>query len=93
MCSAGGEAVLTTVPEFVVLAPDGKRGTVKSKEATLTALEQQASSITGQASTSADYQGAIVNVASQAALVCLPHQSAYSAIKGAALPIAHSFLS
>jgi meso-butanediol dehydrogenase/(S,S)-butanediol dehydrogenase/diacetyl reductase len=28
-------------------------------------------------------RGAIVNVASQAALVCLPHQSAYSALKGA----------
>jgi meso-butanediol dehydrogenase/(S,S)-butanediol dehydrogenase/diacetyl reductase len=28
-------------------------------------------------------KGAIVNVASQAALVCLPHQSAYSASKGA----------
>lgn len=33
--------------------------------------------------TLAERNGAIVNVASQAALVCLPHQSAYSASKGA----------
>ncbi len=34
--------------------------------------------------------GAIVNVASQAALVCLPHQSAYSAIKGAVASLTRS---
>jgi meso-butanediol dehydrogenase/(S,S)-butanediol dehydrogenase/diacetyl reductase len=34
--------------------------------------------------------GAIVNVASQAALVCLPHQSAYSAIKGAVAALTRS---
>ncbi|HEY4097726.1 MAG TPA: SDR family oxidoreductase [Baekduia sp.] len=34
--------------------------------------------------------GAIVNVASQAALVCLPHQSAYSAIKGAVVALTRS---
>ena len=34
--------------------------------------------------------GAIVNVASQAALVCLPHQSAYSASKGAVAALTRS---
>jgi meso-butanediol dehydrogenase/(S,S)-butanediol dehydrogenase/diacetyl reductase len=34
--------------------------------------------------------GAIVNVASQAALVCLPRQSAYSAIKGAVVSLTRS---
>jgi meso-butanediol dehydrogenase/(S,S)-butanediol dehydrogenase/diacetyl reductase len=34
--------------------------------------------------------GAIVNVSSQAALVCLPHQSAYSAIKGAVAALTRS---
>jgi meso-butanediol dehydrogenase/(S,S)-butanediol dehydrogenase/diacetyl reductase len=38
----------------------------------------------------ADRSGAIVNVASQAALVCLPHQSAYSAIKGAVAALTRS---
>jgi meso-butanediol dehydrogenase/(S,S)-butanediol dehydrogenase/diacetyl reductase len=35
-------------------------------------------------------RGAIVNVASQAALVCLPHQSAYSASKGAVAALTRS---
>ncbi|MCE3551461.1 SDR family oxidoreductase [Pseudonocardia sp. RS11V-5] len=35
-------------------------------------------------------KGAIVNVASQAALVCLPHQSAYSASKGAVAALTRS---
>ena len=35
-------------------------------------------------------QGAVVNVASQAALVCLPHQSAYSASKGAVAALTRS---
>ena len=38
----------------------------------------------------AERKGAIVNVASQAALVCLPHQSAYSAIKGAVAALTRS---
>ena len=38
----------------------------------------------------AQRRGAIVNVASQAALVCLPHQSAYSAIKGAVASLTRS---
>jgi len=38
----------------------------------------------------AEASGAIVNVASQAALVCLPHQSAYSAIKGAVAALTRS---
>jgi meso-butanediol dehydrogenase/(S,S)-butanediol dehydrogenase/diacetyl reductase len=38
----------------------------------------------------AERSGAIVNVASQAALVCLPHQSAYSAIKGAVAALTRS---
>lgn len=40
--------------------------------------------------TLAERSGAIVNVASQAALVCLPHQSAYSAIKGAVAALTRS---
>jgi meso-butanediol dehydrogenase / (S,S)-butanediol dehydrogenase / diacetyl reductase len=40
--------------------------------------------------TLAERSGAIVNVASQAALVCLPHQSAYSAIKGAVVALTRS---
>jgi meso-butanediol dehydrogenase/(S,S)-butanediol dehydrogenase/diacetyl reductase len=40
--------------------------------------------------TLAERSGAIVNVASQAALVCLPHQSAYSAIKGAVASLTRS---
>ncbi|GAY09804.1 SDR family NAD(P)-dependent oxidoreductase [Pseudonocardia sp. N23] len=35
-------------------------------------------------------KGAVVNVASQAALVCLPHQSAYSASKGAVAALTRS---
>jgi meso-butanediol dehydrogenase / (S,S)-butanediol dehydrogenase / diacetyl reductase len=35
-------------------------------------------------------RGAVVNVASQAALVCLPHQSAYSASKGAVAALTRS---
>ena len=35
-------------------------------------------------------RGAIVNVASQAALVCLPRQSAYSAVKGAVVSLTRS---
>ncbi|WP_433502626.1 SDR family NAD(P)-dependent oxidoreductase [Pseudonocardia halophobica] len=38
----------------------------------------------------AEARGAIVNVASQAALVCLPHQSAYSASKGAVAALTRS---
>ncbi|MGX6448598.1 SDR family NAD(P)-dependent oxidoreductase [Patulibacter sp. S7RM1-6] len=38
----------------------------------------------------AERSGAVVNVASQAALVCLPHQSAYSAIKGAVAALTRS---
>lgn len=38
----------------------------------------------------AESQGAVVNVASQAALVCLPHQSAYSASKGAVAALTRS---
>ncbi|WP_210492906.1 SDR family NAD(P)-dependent oxidoreductase [Patulibacter sp. SYSU D01012] len=38
----------------------------------------------------AERRGAIVNVASQAALVCLPHQSAYSALKGAVAALTRS---
>lgn len=34
--------------------------------------------------------GSVVNVSSQAALVCLPHQSAYSAIKGAVAALTRS---
>jgi meso-butanediol dehydrogenase / (S,S)-butanediol dehydrogenase / diacetyl reductase len=40
--------------------------------------------------TLAAQKGAIVNVASQAALVCLPHQAAYSAIKGAVAALTRS---
>lgn len=40
--------------------------------------------------TLSERKGAIVNVASQAALVCLPHQSAYSAIKGAVAALTRS---
>jgi meso-butanediol dehydrogenase / (S,S)-butanediol dehydrogenase / diacetyl reductase len=40
--------------------------------------------------TLAERSGAIVNVASQAALVCLPYQSAYSAIKGAVASLTRS---
>jgi meso-butanediol dehydrogenase/(S,S)-butanediol dehydrogenase/diacetyl reductase len=40
--------------------------------------------------TLSERSGAIVNVASQAALVCLPHQSAYSAIKGAVTSLTRS---
>ncbi|NKQ51759.1 SDR family oxidoreductase [Amycolatopsis sp. K13G38] len=38
----------------------------------------------------AQSRGAVVNVASQAALVCLPHQSAYSASKGAVAALTRS---
>ncbi|MEU1981876.1 SDR family oxidoreductase [Nocardia sp. NPDC019395] len=38
----------------------------------------------------AESRGAVVNVASQAALVCLPHQSAYSASKGAVAALTRS---